>query len=156
MKITRKINSMIALSLLMLLPLMSMAQPGPMGRPSNERIEAQKVAFITERLSLTPAEAQVFWPLYNEHQAKREEIMNKLRTRNREMFRGDIDKVSEEEATKIIDDQIIEEQMMLDLRKEYHAKYKKVLPASKILRLYHVEREFKRVMLDRIRGPKRP
>ena len=31
----------------------------------NERIKAQKVAFITEKLSLTAEEAQQFWPIYN-------------------------------------------------------------------------------------------
>jgi len=42
------------------------------------------------------------------------------------------------------------------LRKEYHAKYKTVLPPVKILKLYQAEREFKRVLIQKIRGPKRP
>ena len=32
-----------------------------------ERIDAQRVAFITEKVNLTPEEAQVFWPLYNRY-----------------------------------------------------------------------------------------
>ena len=41
-----------------------------------ERIKAQKVAFITEQLSLTSEEAQGFWPIYNEF----EETTDKIRS----------------------------------------------------------------------------
>ncbi|MCB0665633.1 MAG: hypothetical protein KDC80_07420, partial [Saprospiraceae bacterium] len=34
-------------------------------RPVQERIEAQRVAFITQRVNLSPEEAQQFWPIYN-------------------------------------------------------------------------------------------
>src|SRR5690606_1178834 len=37
-----------------------------------EKIKSLKVAFITEKLELTPKEAQSFWPIYNEHQSKKE------------------------------------------------------------------------------------
>ncbi len=142
--------------LLMLLPLFTMAQPGPMGQQRHERVEAERIAFITRQLNLTPAEAKVFWPLYNEHDAKRDEILKKLRTRNRDLMEGEFDGLSDEEALKMADAQIVEEQMLLDLRKEYHAKYKTVLPPVKILKLYQAEREFKRVLIQKIRGPKRP
>ncbi len=33
------------------------------------RIESQKIAFITQKLDLSPSEAQQFWPIYNEYQA---------------------------------------------------------------------------------------
>ena len=35
-----------------------------------ERIKAQKVAFITERLDLSSKEAQKFWPIYNAFEDK--------------------------------------------------------------------------------------
>ena len=38
------------------------------------RIESQKIAFITQKLDLTPTEAQLFWPIYNEYQTKMKEI----------------------------------------------------------------------------------
>ena len=31
----------------------------------NDRVEAMKVAFITQRLNLSPAEAKAFWPVFN-------------------------------------------------------------------------------------------
>ena len=34
-----------------------------------EQREAQKIAFITKLLALTPEEAQKFWPVYNQFEA---------------------------------------------------------------------------------------
>ena len=31
-----------------------------------ERIQSEKIAFITQELDLSPEEAQVFWPVYNQ------------------------------------------------------------------------------------------
>ena len=39
-----------------------------------ERIESMKIGFITDKLSLSTEEAQKFWPVYNEYQAKQEKI----------------------------------------------------------------------------------
>ena len=47
------------------------------GEKMNERIKAQKIAFITEKLSLTSEEAQEFWPIYNEIEAKKETLRKK-------------------------------------------------------------------------------
>ena len=37
---------------------------------NKEKLKAHKIAYITERLQLTPAEAEKFWPVYNELEAK--------------------------------------------------------------------------------------
>ncbi len=41
------------------------AQPRPMGQ--RDRIKSEKIAFITNSLQLTPEEAQLFWPIYNQY-----------------------------------------------------------------------------------------
>ena len=48
------------------------AQSG--GKDWRQQIKAQKVAFITEQLSLTPKEAQKFWPIYNTYEDKLNQI----------------------------------------------------------------------------------
>jgi len=44
-----------------------------------EKIKAEKVAFLTTQLDLTVAEAQKFWPLYNEYEKKNDEIFKSER-----------------------------------------------------------------------------
>ena len=41
-------------------------------RPTKEKIKAMKISYITSELDLSPKEAQVFWPIYNEFEAKME------------------------------------------------------------------------------------
>ena len=56
------------------------AQPG--GR-ANAKIEAQKVAYITNRLDLTTEESAEFWPIYNQLQKDRKAINRKYKRKQR-------------------------------------------------------------------------
>lgn len=118
-----------------------------------KKIEAQRIAFITQELNLTPDEAKVFWPVYNEYEAKRHELKKSFKESG-DFHKPDFDKLTEKEANQILDNQIIEAQKFLDLRKEYHEKFKSVLPAVKVLKLYDAEREFQKMLIDRIRQHK--
>lgn len=52
-----------------------MAPPfGGPGAASGERMEALRIAFFTEALSLSPEDAEVFWPVMRMHQAELESI----------------------------------------------------------------------------------
>ena len=48
--------------------------PNGRGKPDGKKVDALRIAFITEKLQLTTQEAQVFWPVYNEYQGKLKEI----------------------------------------------------------------------------------
>lgn len=119
-------------------------------RPQKEQLEAQRIAFITRQLQLTPAEAKAFWPVYNEFEAKRRELRKNFKDSNN-MQMSEIDKLSDKEASQLLDDQIIEAQKLLDLRKEYHGQFKSVIPPVKVLKLYSCEREFQKMLIDRLR-----
>jgi hypothetical protein len=115
-----------------------------------EEIRAQKIAFITTRLNLTPEEAQKFWPVYNEYESKKEAIKREFR-KEADLHDIDIDTLTDAEAAKIADDQIIQEQRLLDLEKEYYIKYKSVLPIKKVVLLFQADKDFQRVLLQKIR-----
>jgi hypothetical protein len=119
----------------------------------HKNVEAQRIAFITQELNLTPDEAKVFWPVYNEYDAKRHDLKKSFKESG-DLHDKDIDKLTEKEANQILDNQIIEAQKFLDLRKEYHSKFKAVLPAIKVLKLYDAEREFQKILIDKIRQHK--
>jgi hypothetical protein len=132
------------------------AQPKSETRQARlDRIEAQRVAFITDRLNLTPSEAQVFWPVYNEYDAKRHELtknFHKAPPGEEKAFEDMTDK----EAIDVADNQLVEAQKLLDLRKEYHSKFKSVLPPQKVLGLYESEKDFQKQLIDRLRDGRGP
>lgn len=115
-----------------------------------DKLKSYKIAFITEKLQLSPKEAQVFWPIYNEYEAKKQAIQDEeLKTTNYYIQLGD--KISEKEASEISDKLIAYQKREAQLAEEYNTRFKSVLPASKVLKLYQAEVQFKRQLLKRLR-----
>jgi Spy/CpxP family protein refolding chaperone len=119
-------------------------------RPVKENVEAMKIGFITERLELTPEEAQKFWPIYNQYT---EETNNLRKTRRKNMSEAkeNMDEMTEADAEKFIDNELALKQEELDIQKKYHPQLKKVLSSKKIAKLYRSEDEFKRRLLEMIK-----
>jgi hypothetical protein len=109
--------------------------------PGWDAIKNQKIAFLTEQLSLTPEEAQNFWPVYNMLENERAKIWDEKRALE-DKFHRDSTQMTEDQfrqmADKFADIQMQEGQMM----KEYNEKLLKVLPANKVVTLYFAERKF--------------
>ena len=49
--------------------------PRPMNKVQRERLESFRIQFITKKLDLTTAEAEKFWPLYNEQKEASRNLM---------------------------------------------------------------------------------
>ncbi|SHK30892.1 hypothetical protein SAMN04488007_2699 [Maribacter aquivivus] len=118
-----------------------------------EKINTLKVAFITEKLSLSSKEAQEFWPVYNEYQEKR----NLLRKKSHNQIRGkmkDTDALTEKEAENLLalHLQIEEEEEILDTN--FLKNVSKVISAKKTLLLLRSEEEFKRQLMKQYRQNK--
>src|SRR5687767_15565482 len=131
--------------LLAMLPLLMMGQqpgPGPLKKESRDRIEAQRVAFITQKLSLTPEEAAKFWPVYNENK----EAVKNLRD---DIERPDLMTVTDDEATVIIERHFQMEQKRLELKRTLFARLRTIITPRKILMLHAAEKEFNRELLRR-------
>jgi len=120
-----------------------------------EKIDAHRIAFITEKLDLSPEEAQIFWPVYNEHKAKVEEEIKGFREKY-DISPRNIMEISDKEAEEFADAQLEHEQKMLNLKKEFHAQLKQILPPKKILMLIEADREFKIELMKRLSGRKVP
>lgn len=102
-----------------------------------ERIETQRIAFITERVKLTPEEAQSFWPVYNEYRDK-----EKALRASRKPAKAIMD-MDDSEASAYLDKVLGIEQQELQLKIEYSEHLKSMLSPKKILRFYTAERQFK-------------
>ena len=118
-----------------------------------EKIEAMKVAYITDKLDLTPKEAQQFWPVFNEFDDKLKDL-RQGRKKDTKDGMDNLDQLSDKEVETLIDSEIGYRQRELDLLKEYHAKFKAVLPARKVAKLYRAQEDFKRELLKKIQERK--
>ncbi len=107
-----------------------------------EKIKAEKISFFTSKLDLTPAEAQVFWPVYNEYEKKRFDLQRQIHGFEHmpdEKFAS----LSEPEIEKLTNDYIESFGREGTLRKEYHKRFLKILPLKKVLLMYRTENDFR-------------
>lgn len=115
-----------------------------------ENIETLKIGFLTKRLDLTPEEAQKFWPVYNQFNDKLQDIRKKRREDIRDA-REKFDGLSDKEVEQAIDADMSNRQKELDIQKEYHSKFKAVLPIKKVAKLYAAEEQFKMELLNKLK-----
>ncbi len=119
-----------------------------------EKFRAEKVSFLTTNLELSPAEAQKFWPVYNqlekerwEAQKFRREMEEKVQDAQESMSENSIKKLTREFAGSL--------QKEADLLVDYNEKFLEILPAGKVLRLYKAENEFRMYMIKKFRDRKK-
>jgi len=113
-------------------------------RPLEDRIEAQRIAFITETVDLTSREAQAFWPLFNAYR-KDEKALKAEKSPSKSPI--DMD---DAEARDHIQHMLATEQKILDRKKIFVDELEEVLSPKKIMRLFRAERQFKERLLRAI------
>lgn len=140
-------------ALLMLAPMLGLAQPDDMPPLSEERLQevkAQRTAYLTTKLGLSTEEAQRFWPIYNEFDAEREKLRKELRDNIRSV-RKDGGGLSEAQAKEVLDKGLVLRQRELDLERDYTARFSKAIGSVKVVELHRAERDFNREVLKRLR-----
>jgi len=120
---------------------------------TKQKMETLKIAYITTALELTEAEAQQFWPVYNEAEVKQREL-RRTRMGERKDAQQNFKTMTEKEAEFFVDKEIEFKQKELDIIKERHGKLKKVLSSKKIALLYKAEVDFQRKVLQELNDKK--
>lgn len=147
-----------ALTLCLFASVLLFAQP--QGKPNEEqrkkdweRLQAEKIAFITQELDLTPEEAQVFWPVYN--QCWKEVLASHKATR--EAFAGirgkQAEGLTDKEMEKKLDAYIQASTRSNQVLADWYPKFKQVLPIRKVAKLYQAEEAFQQRMINNLRKP---
>ena len=90
-----------------------------------DKVEALRIAYITQQLNLTPEEAQKFWPIYNVYKSELEGL--------RKNYGG---------PNLTAEQQLELEQKKLDLKKKYKPQFEGALGTAKLNQLYNLERKF--------------
>lgn len=111
----------------------------------HEKIKTLKVAYITEKLNLTQAEAQKFWPIYNKFDDDYDALRDASSTKRKNI---DLDNITEREAKVLIQEMSELSNKRHLLFQKYIADLQTVLPAKKVIQLKKVEDDFKRKMFE--------
>jgi len=136
--------------LILIFPFSIFSQQNERNKEFKKEIELRKIGFLTEKMSLTTEEAQVFWPIYNEFNTKKEACMKENRGKKK-IDMSLLDTMSEKDLNELAEREIESARKMLELRVQYHENLKKVLAVKKIILLYEAEKEFKKTLLKDLR-----
>jgi predicted oxidoreductase len=114
---------------------------------SMNKIESARIALITQRLGLTPEQAEKFWPLYNEFIQKRKELQQGLQAERQKV---DMNNLTEEQSQRLMDLAMEIKQRQLDLEKAYSQRMQLIITAQQVMALRKAEEDFRKMIIDRL------
>jgi Skp family chaperone for outer membrane proteins len=109
--------------LMALMGFTAMAQMNPENR--EQKIQALYVAYITQELKLTEAEAQKFWPIHQQYDAEIKAVAG--------------------------NDELSRQQAALNIKKKFQDRFAKVLGNERTNTFYIKDGEFRKKLVDRLR-----
>lgn len=129
---------------------MTFAQSGGRGpQMDREKLQAARIAFLTNRLELDTETSKVFWPIFTEYDQEKSALSKKYNTQKRALFTDGTRNVSDENADKMLDIYLDQKQAELDLEKKYLSRFKKVLTMRQVWRVIRFDSDFRRDIFER-------
>jgi hypothetical protein len=113
-----------------------------------QKIQNLRIAYISEKLALTPDQAEKFWPVYREFVVQRAALRKELRT----FQRTNIDPAHPDpkKEQELVDLGLTVKQKELNLEKEYSGKLLKVINAQQVLALRKAEQDFRTMLINQM------
>lgn len=102
-----------------------------------DKIRSAMVSLYTERMDLTPDQANQFWPLHEEYETERRKINREIIQIKRKGNPGDLEKLD------------ALEQKRFELRNRYKSRFLKVISSSQLSKMYSAEEEFRKMLIER-------
>lgn len=112
-----------------------------------EKIRNLRIAYISDKLGLTPDQAEKFWPVYREFADKRKATRQELIDAHKAARQGGVDPKTDENLVNL---GLKIKQMELDLEKDYSGRLLKVISAQQMLNLRKAEKDFQMMVLQQL------
>jgi hypothetical protein len=132
-----------------ILPLIMLALTGmSQSEEALRKIESAKIALLTDRMNLTPDQAEKFWPIYNEYS---------LRVRENRMeydqLRRSIDpqSASEDENKRLLEVGMRVKQNQLQLEQQYSERMLNVISNRQMVNMRRAEEDFRKMLIEKVR-----
>lgn len=114
---------------------------------AQERIKNLRIAYISEKLGLTPDQAEKFWPVYREFVQERAKLRAELKTAQQSINRTNPDPKQQQ---ALLDLGLKVKQKELDLEKDYSGRLLHVINAQQVLALHKAEQEFRSLIINQL------
>ena len=114
-----------------------------------EKMRAERVAFLTTAMEHTPAEAEKFWPVYNSMEAERRASFGKVMRAYKALSDGVAAGKTDKELEVLVNDYTTANKNSHSIEAKYTPQLIKILSVSKVAKLFVAEEEFRRQQIGR-------
>lgn len=121
----------------------------PQDRKWQDRVNAEKIAYLTTVMELTPKEAQSFWPLYNKATKESEVAMGAFMRAYEELDRAVKQGKPANEISALVNKYVEAEKASRSIDAKYVPQYLKIISAEKVAKLFVGEEDFRRIQMRR-------
>ena len=101
------------------------AQPQRPNSGWQERMQSEKIAFLTTELNITPEEGQVFWPVYNKVNQEKDAAMRNVFKAYRNLAKATEEGVKGKELEKLLKEYLNAQQAQREVEEESAEKFMK-------------------------------
>ena len=117
---------------------------------SREQYHAIQKLFILEKLDLSTENEEEFWTIYMNTQKQILDSQRKCRRIRKELYENDSATISE--SNKLFDELFQIQKEELIIKENLMKELAQIMPVKKVLKLPRIEEQFRRSMIDKIRG----
>ena len=114
-----------------------------------EKMMSEQIAFLTIEMNITPEEAQVFWPVYNQIENEKDaalvEVIQSYKALNAAVEQN-------KDVEKCLNAYLNAQEKLRETDNKAAEQYKKVLPVEKVAKLYVAEEKFRRQHIRKLHG----
>lgn len=118
-------------------------------------MKVKKATFV-QNLKLSEEETEKFWALYEQFDREINSIIEKqhhLMTKHKE---GDLLNLDKETSMMLIEQSIVTEKELADIKARYYKEFLNVLPAQKVAKMIMEEKDIMRKLIKKERHEKKP
>lgn len=112
-----------------------------------ERIKNLRIAYISDKLGLTPEQAEKFWPVYRGFSDERKQLRMEFAKSRNELNAQNPTPQEQEQQVRL---GLELKQRELDLEKDYSGRLMKIISAQQMLNLRKAEGDFQRMILQQV------
>ena len=115
-----------------------------------DKWKAEKIAYITDAMELTSAEAEKFWPVYNKCECEKKKSFKKVIDAYKALEEALQAGKNDNEINNLLNKYLEVQNSGKDIDSKYVSEYRKILPGKKVAKLYIAEESFRRRQIHRL------
>ncbi len=116
-----------------------------------DRCKAERIAYLTDAMELTSAEAERFWPVYNKCESEKRNSFKAVMEAYKNLDEALRTGKNDDEIQILLDKYLAAQDNGKNIDRKYVVEYRKILPNKKVAKLFIAEEEFRREQIHRLR-----